>query len=96
LECCLPVKAYVVSLLAGLLAGVLYGLLGVRSPAPPIVALLGLLGLLVGEQLATLGRRIVRGDAVSHAWLVGECVPQMTGVPAPPPASASAGATEKP
>jgi XapX domain-containing protein len=28
---------------------VIYGLLTVRSPAPPIIALLGLLGMLAGE-----------------------------------------------
>jgi XapX domain-containing protein len=41
--------SYALSLLAGLGVGVAYGLLGVRSPAPPIIALLGLLGMLAGE-----------------------------------------------
>jgi XapX domain-containing protein len=45
------------SLVAGLVVGVAYGLVGVRSPAPPIVALLGLLGMVVGEQLITYFRR---------------------------------------
>jgi XapX domain-containing protein len=40
-----------VSLAVGL--GVLYGLLRVKSPAPPIVALLGLLGMVIGEQVGT-------------------------------------------
>jgi len=35
----------------GLGAGVLYGLIRVERPAPPIVALLGLLGMVLGEQL---------------------------------------------
>jgi XapX domain-containing protein len=43
-------KTYLISLAAGLLIGVIYGLLNVRSPAPPYVALLGLLGILLGEQ----------------------------------------------
>ncbi len=43
-------KIYLVSLGAGLLVGVIYSLLHVRSPAPPVVALVGLLGILVGEQ----------------------------------------------
>ena len=43
-------KAYVIAVSVGLLVGVLYGLLNVRSPAPPYVALLGLLGILLGEQ----------------------------------------------
>jgi hypothetical protein len=32
-------KIYLIALAAGLLVGVIYGLLNVRSPAPPIVAL---------------------------------------------------------
>lgn len=54
--------AYVISLGAGLLAGLLYGLLGVRSPAPPAIALVGLLGMLLGEQAAPIGKRIWAGQ----------------------------------
>lgn len=43
-------KLYLVSLGVGLLVGVIYSLLHVRSPAPPVVALVGLLGILLGEQ----------------------------------------------
>ncbi|TDN64460.1 DUF1427 family protein [Scandinavium goeteborgense] len=46
-------SAELLSLLAGVLIGLLYALLKVRSPAPPAVALVGLLGMLVGEQLVT-------------------------------------------
>jgi XapX domain-containing protein len=42
-------KPLIVALAVGLLVGALYGLLNVRSPAPPYVALLGLLGILLGE-----------------------------------------------
>ena len=35
----------------GIVVGVLYGLLKVRSPAPPVVALVGLFGILAGELL---------------------------------------------
>ncbi|MBO9447569.1 DUF1427 family protein [Ruegeria sp. R14_0] len=45
-------KAYVFSLSVGVLVGVIYALLNTRSPAPPIIALLGLLGMLIGESLA--------------------------------------------
>ncbi len=45
---------WLISLLIGLGVGVIYGLLGVRSPAPPIVALVGLLGMLGGEQITAL------------------------------------------
>ncbi|UOO89394.1 XapX domain-containing protein [Vitreoscilla massiliensis] len=44
-------KAYVLAMAMGLLVGVLYYLLNVKSPAPPYVALVGLLGMVVGEQL---------------------------------------------
>lgn len=40
---------YILSLVVGLGIGVVYGLVSVRSPAPPIIALLGLLGMLAGE-----------------------------------------------
>ncbi len=43
-------KPYLLALGVGLLVGVIYGLLNVRSPAPPYIALLGLLGILLGEQ----------------------------------------------
>jgi XapX domain-containing protein len=43
-------KVLFLSFLVGLGVGVLYGLIRVKSPAPPIVALLGLLGMVLGEQ----------------------------------------------
>ena len=42
-------KAYLLSLAVGLLVGLLYAWLRVKSPAPPLVALAGLLGMVVGE-----------------------------------------------
>lgn len=39
------------SLAAGILIGLLYGVLKVRSPAPPAIALVGLLGMLLGGAL---------------------------------------------
>lgn len=50
-------KPYVVALAVGLLVGALYGALNVRSPAPPYVALLGLLGILLGEQVVAAVRQ---------------------------------------
>lgn len=44
-------KNYLFSFGVGLGVGVLYYLLKVRSPAPPLVALAGLLGIVLGEQL---------------------------------------------
>jgi XapX domain-containing protein len=53
-------KSYLVSLAVGVIVGVIYGLLRVRSPAPPTVALIGLFGMLAGEQLITLIRNMLR------------------------------------
>jgi XapX domain-containing protein len=49
-------RPYLVSLAVGLLVGVIYALLKVRSPAPPTIALVGLLGILLGEQLVPLAK----------------------------------------
>jgi XapX domain-containing protein len=47
----MEMKMLFLSFVVGLGVGVLYGLIRVKSPAPPIVALLGLLGMVLGEQL---------------------------------------------
>jgi XapX domain-containing protein len=46
----LEMKALLISFVVGLLVGLVYGVIRVKSPAPPIVALLGLLGMVLGEQ----------------------------------------------
>ncbi|GAB2582559.1 DUF1427 family protein [Dyella jejuensis] len=53
-------KAYLVSLVVGVIVGVIYGLLRVKSPAPPTVALMGLFGMLAGEQLIAVLRAMLR------------------------------------
>lgn len=50
-------KPYLVSLGIGLLVGVLYAAFKVKSPAPPIIALVGLFGMLTGEQIVQLAAR---------------------------------------
>ena len=60
-------KPYLVSLCVGLLVGLIYSLLGVRSPAPPVTALIGLFGMLVGEQAVPLLRAKVAGMTASAA-----------------------------
>ncbi|MFY1909717.1 XapX domain-containing protein [Achromobacter xylosoxidans] len=60
-------KIYLLSLGAGLLVGVVYSLLQVRSPAPPLVALIGLLGILVGEQIVPVGKQLLNGTAFAAA-----------------------------
>ncbi|HYD63563.1 MAG TPA: DUF1427 family protein [Noviherbaspirillum sp.] len=77
-------KLYLISLGAGILAGIIYGLLHVRSPAPPVVALLGLLGMLIGEQVVPLAGKLLKGGAITAAWFSSECVPKITGAPVPP------------
>ena len=61
-------KIYLMSLGAGLLVGVIYSLINVRSPAPPIVALIGLLGILIGEQLPPLLRGIWAREPAAQSW----------------------------
>ena len=72
-------KIYLLSLGAGILVGVIYALLNVRSPAPPVIALLGLLGILVGEQAVPLVKRWISPEPVSAAWFKKECVPSIFG-----------------
>jgi XapX domain-containing protein len=61
------VNTYLLSLGAGMLVGIVYSLLGVRSPAPPAVALLGLLGILSGEQLVPVAKRVLAGHSPANA-----------------------------
>ncbi len=60
-------RLYLFSLSAGVLIGVIYSLLTVRSPAPPLVALIGLLGMLVGEQVIPVGKQLLQGTAFNTA-----------------------------
>ena len=61
-------KIYVLSAGAGVLVGLIYSLLNVRSPAPPVVALIGLLGMLAGEQIIPLGKAMWDGHGLAAAW----------------------------
>jgi len=72
---------YLISLGAGVLVGVIYGLIHVRSPAPPAIALVGLLGMLIGEQLVPIAKRVVHREPVSVSWFRSECAPKITGLP---------------
>ena len=49
-------RSYLASLIMGAAVGIVYGFVKVRSPAPPAIALLGLLGMLAGEQAVSLVR----------------------------------------
>ncbi len=72
-------KIYLLSLGAGLLAGILYGVLNVRSPAPPVVALVGLLGILLGEQLPPLVRQWLEPKDQQVSWLNEQVKPHCFG-----------------
>jgi XapX domain-containing protein len=73
-------KVYLTALGAGLLVGVVYSLLQVRSPAPPLIALVGLLGILMGEQILPLGKHLLRGASIERAWKQADCAPHMFGM----------------
>jgi XapX domain-containing protein len=62
-------KIYLLSLGAGLLVGIVYSLLNVRSPAPPVIALVGLLGILVGEQIIPLAKSLWSKEPAAVSWL---------------------------
>jgi XapX domain-containing protein len=72
-------KLYIVSLAVGLLVGLIYGFLNVRSPAPPVIALVGLLGILVGEQLPPLLRQLWQPEAAKVSWLEDQVKPHCFG-----------------
>jgi XapX domain-containing protein len=73
-------KIYLVSLGAGILVGVIYSLLNVRSPAPPLVALVGLLGILVGEQIVPVGKHMLAGSALVGACREARCASHLFGM----------------
>jgi XapX domain-containing protein len=66
-------KVLFLSFIVGLGVGILYGLIRVKSPAPPIVALLGLLGMVLGEQFGVWIRtKKLDVSRAASACLVGE------------------------
>lgn len=76
-------KSYLVALATGVLAGVVYTFMDVNSPAPPVIALLGLFGMLVGEQIIPLCKRLIHRQPVTLSWFRHECVPKISGTPPP-------------
>lgn len=72
-------KMYLLSLAGGLLVGIIYSLLNIRSPAPPLVALVGLLGILAGEQVIPVATRLVAGSALPDAWRSANCTSHIFG-----------------
>ncbi|MBB3769892.1 XapX domain-containing protein [Angulomicrobium tetraedrale] len=72
-------KLYIASLAAGLLVGIVYSLINVRSPAPPVVALIGLFGILLGEQVVPVARHLMRGDGLRAAIGLADCSDHVLG-----------------
>jgi XapX domain-containing protein len=72
-------KSYLLSAAVGLLVGVIYALFNVRSPAPPVIALVGLLGILAGEQIPPLVKRWLAPPATTTSWLHHQVKPHMFG-----------------
>lgn len=73
-------KLYLLSIGAGILVGVIYSFLNVRSPAPPLIALVGLLGILAGEQIMPVARHMMCGVGVAAAWHRAKCASHMFGM----------------
>ncbi|MGA0561296.1 XapX domain-containing protein [Ancylobacter sp. VNQ12] len=89
-------KLYLASLAGGLLVGIVYSLINVRSPAPPVVALIGLFGMLLGEQVVPVARHLIKGDGLFAAIGLADCSSHVLGQlpgrsaatpPEPPPKS---------
>jgi XapX domain-containing protein len=59
-------RSYLASVILGVTVGVVYGLVKVRSPAPPAIALLGMLA---GEQAVSLVRLHVFNSRAQHRAL---------------------------
>lgn len=72
-------KPYILSLAAGVLVGAVYGLIHVRSPAPPVIALVGLLGILLGEQIPPLARHLIDRHVTTGSWVGHQVTPHVFG-----------------
>jgi XapX domain-containing protein len=72
-------RLYAASLAVGVLVGIIYGLLNVRSPAPPVIALIGLFGILLGEQIVPMAKRLIAKEPVNVGWVRTQCVPHVFG-----------------
>ena len=82
-------KPYLISLAAGLLIGGIYSLLGVKSPAPPTIALVGLLGILLGEQVVPVAKRVLTGEPVAASLATTCAEPVLGRLPGDPSVTAA-------
>ncbi|SFY51153.1 DUF1427 family protein [Streptomyces sp. F-1] len=58
-------RAAALSFAAGVLMGAVYWALGVHSPAPPLLGLTGLFGIVVGERAASALRHVRGTEAMT-------------------------------
>jgi XapX domain-containing protein len=73
--------SYRISLGAGLAVGLLYYVVRVQSPAPPLIALAGLLGIVIGEhaipfvqaQIRTPDAQIQSAPSVTNTQATSSC-----------------------
>jgi XapX domain-containing protein len=68
-------KTYLVSFAGGLVFGGVYGFFDARSPQPPVIALIGLLAILLGEQIMPTARRVLIGTRRAYAQHVPAALP---------------------
>lgn len=65
-------ELYLMSLAAGILVGVIYRCMNVRSPAS-LVALVGLLGIFIGEQIVQVSKKLLRepsnASRLASSWV---------------------------
>jgi XapX domain-containing protein len=73
-----------------LLVGGVYSLLGVKSPAPPMIALIGLLGILLGEQVVPIAQRIMAGQPIGQSVASACAEPVLGRLPGDPAAKDAA------
>jgi len=78
-------KLYLMSLGAGVLVGIIYALIDVRSPAPPVIALIGLFGMLLGEQIPPLVKGYLQQKPAGHSLAASPGAPAHVRTFAPRP-----------
>lgn len=75
----LAAKASIVAPAVGVLVGAIYRMLGVRSPAPPIVAAVGLPGMLLGEPIVPLGSQLLQREPTKLSEIGNACAHYLFG-----------------
>jgi XapX domain-containing protein len=74
-------KSYILALAVGWFVGLIYGCSGIRSPAPPVIALVGLLGMLAGESTVPMAKRFFSGHRSADPMAVIKIAPKAASRP---------------